>query len=97
MGHIITYCITTFLGILIGVLFNLIKSYISGEKAERVALKCLLRSNIVTQYYIYREMGSIPYYVKESILQEYEAYEALKGNSFVKDLVDEIKTWKVEK
>lgn len=97
MGNIIMYCITTIIGILIGVLFNLIKSYISGEKAERKALKCLLRSNIVTQYYIYRELGNIPFYVKESILQEYEAYYELKGNSFVSQLVNEIKEWEVQK
>ena len=97
MGNILMYCITTILGVLLGVLFNLIKHYVKGEKAERKALKCLLRSNIVTQYYVYREMGSIPFYVKESIIQEYEAYQELDGNSFVAQLVNEIKKWKVGK
>lgn len=98
MGEdILKYIITTILGILIGFLGKVIKDYIAGEKLEKEALKCLLRSNIVTQYYIYRELGGIPFYVKESIMQEFGAYKGLKGNSFVKDLVDEIKSWKVEK
>lgn len=96
-ADILKYIITTILGILIGFLAKVIKDYIAGEKIEREALKCLLRSNIVTQYYIYREIGSIPFYVKESIIQEHEAYKGLKGNSFVKDLVEEIKKLKVEK
>ena len=97
MNAILMYCITTIIGILIGVLFNVVKSYIGKEKAEKRALKCLLRSNIVTQYYVYREIGSIPFYVKESILEEFEAYKELKGNSFVLQLIEEIKKWKVEK
>ena len=97
MNTILMYCITTILGVLIGFMINLIKSYIGKEKAEKKALKCLLRSNIVTQYYVYREIGSIPFYVKESILEEFEAYKELKGNSFVMQLVEEIKKWKVQK
>lgn len=98
MGEdILKYIITSILSLIIGFMVKVIKDYVSGEKIEREALKCLLRSNIVTQFYIYREIGSIPFYVKESIIQEHEAYKGLKGNSFVKDLVEEIKTWKVEK
>ena len=98
MGQdILKYIITSVLGILIGFFAKVIKDYVKGEKLEKNALKCLLRSNIVTQYYIYRELGSIPFYVKESIIQEFEAYTGLGGNSFVLQLVEEIKNWKVEK
>ena len=98
MGNdILKYIITSILSLVIGFLVKVIKDYVSGEKIEREALKCLLRSNIVTQYYIYRDLGLIPFYVKESIIQEENAYKGLKGNSFVEDLVNEIKSWKVEK
>ena len=96
-ADILKYIVTSILSLIIGFMVKVIKDYIAGEKIEREALKCLLRSNIVTQYYIYREIGSIPFYVKESIIQEHEAYKGLKGNSFVKDLVEEIKKLKVEK
>lgn len=94
---IITYIITTFLGIFIGFLIKAIKDYVQGEKTEKEALKCLLRSNIVTQYYIYRELGSIPFYVKESMYQEESAYKGLGGNSFILQLMKEVDTWKVQK
>lgn len=98
MGNdILKYIITTFLGIFIGFLVKVIKDYTRGEKIEREALKCLLRSNIVTQYYIYRELGSIPFYVKESMYQEDSAYKGLGGNSFIPQLMKEVDTWKVEK
>jgi hypothetical protein len=93
---ILTYAITTILGILIGFIIKSINLYVLGEKIEREALKCLIRANIVSQYYVYRRIGSIPYYVKESIAQEYEAYKKLGGNSFVATLIAEINTWKVE-
>lgn len=97
MNNIIIYIITTILGLIIGFLVNMINNTIKQEKTEKKALKCLIRTNIVSQYYVYREIGHIPYYVKESIMQEFEAYKELGGNSFVKNLIDEIQNWKVEK
>ena len=52
-------CITT--GIL-GYLVAKVKEYHKKDKNQEEALKCLLRSSITSKYYVYTEMGSIPFY-----------------------------------
>lgn len=63
--------------------------------------KCLLRHNITDLYYRikYRcrndENVTIYQHELEDILHMYKQYEALSGNSYVKQIVTEVKTWKV--
>lgn len=79
----------------LGYCINTIKNYKNKDKTQGEAIKCLLRANIVNQYYVYKKIGEIPFYVKESLHKEFEAYKNLKGNSFVEDIMKEIDTWKV--
>lgn len=72
-----------------------VKKYKKRDDTEKEAIKCLLRANIVNQYYVYKKIGEIPFYVKESLHKEFEAYENLDGNSFVADVMKEIDTWRV--
>lgn len=91
ISTVITFIVSGSLGYCV----NIIKNYKSKEQVQGEAIKCLLRANIVNQYYVYKKLGEIPFYVKESLHKEHEAYKQLHGNSFVDDIMKEIDTWKV--
>lgn len=57
--------------------------------------KCQLRSDMLRIYYRHYEYKSIRQYEYENFVALYEAYKALKGNSFIDKIYSEIKTWKV--
>lgn len=79
------YIINTLLGILLGTLVSKLKNYKSENKTQSKAIRDLLRSQLVNQYYVYKEVGKVPRYVKESWYKMYESYIKLGGNSFVKE------------
>ena len=58
-------------------------------------MRCLLRSEMLRTYYHNKDREKIRQYEKENFIKLYDAYTALEGNSFIKDIHDEIKTWKV--
>ena len=41
------------------------------------------------------DLFHLPFYKKEAIAKEYEAYKVLGGNSFIDDMMNEINTWRV--
>lgn len=57
--------------------------------------KCQLRSEMLRIYYHNRKDGEIRQYEYENFVYLYEAYKALKGNSFIDKIYSEVKTWKV--
>ena len=61
--------------------------------ALREGVKCLLRSQITDVYYRYKEEESLPEYERENVDRLYEAYKALRGNSFIEDIYKEMRTW----
>ena len=63
ISTVITFVISGTLGYCV----NVIKTYKSNDKTQGEAIKCLLRANIVNQYYVYKKIGEIPFYVKESL------------------------------
>lgn len=95
INTIITVTITFIVSSLLSWALTTTKKYKQKYETEKEAIKCLLRANIVNQYYVYKKIGEIPFYVKESLHQEFEAYQGLDGNSFVEDIMKEIDTWKV--
>lgn len=66
------------------------KKQIEKDSRQEEALKCLLRSNITSKYYVYKELGAIPPYEKENIDYMYEQYKGMDGNSYVEVIVNEI-------
>ena len=74
----------------IGYLIAIIKGYRKRDKSQEEALKCLLRSNITSKYYVYKELGSIPIYEKENINYMFEQYKSMGGNSYIDNVVKEI-------
>ena len=91
LNTIITVVITSVTTTLLGC----IVLFYNREKARTEGIKCLLRAGIVNQYYEYHDKQCIPFYKKEAIAKEYEAYKALGGNSFIEDMINEINTWQV--
>ena len=74
----------------LGYLVAKVKDYKKRDVNQEEALKCLLRSNITSKYYVYNEMGSIPVYEKENIDYMFEQYKLMGGNSYVERIVKEI-------
>ena len=57
--------------------------------------RCQLRSQMLEIYYHNCEKGIIRQYEYENFIMLYEAYKALKGNSFVDKIYKEVQTWKI--
>lgn len=78
-------------GVLLGALIPLIiwiKKIVEGQK-------CQLRSDMLRIYYHHHESKTIRQYEYENFVALYEAYKALKGNSFIDKIYGEVKTWEV--
>lgn len=74
----------------LGYLVAKVKDYKKRDTNQEEALKCLLRSNITSKYYVYNEIGNIPIYEKENIDYMFEQYKLMGGNSYVERIVKEI-------
>lgn len=57
--------------------------------------KCQLRSEMLRTYYHNRETGTIRQFEYENFVMLYEAYKALKGNSFIDKIYEEVHSWEV--
>jgi hypothetical protein len=57
--------------------------------------KCQLRSEMLRIYYHNHESQEIRQYEYENFVFLYEAYKALKGNSFIDRIYSEVQTWKI--
>lgn len=57
--------------------------------------KCQLRSDMLRIYYHHRESEKIRQYEYENFIMLYEAYKALKGNSFIDKIYTEVKKWEI--
>ena len=57
--------------------------------------RCQLRSDMLRTYYHHRETETIRQYEYENFVFCYEAYKALKGNSFIDKIYSEVKKWEV--
>lgn len=72
-----------------------IRERIFNVTQRNEGVKCLLRNEILKTYYKYKDDERIPQYAKENVLKCFEAYKTLKGNSFVMDIIKEIRDWEV--
>ena len=78
-------------GVLIGVIVPVIM------KINKIATgeKCQLRSDMLQIYYHNRDKKEIKQYEYENFVLLYEAYKALKGNSFIDKINKEVMSWEV--
>lgn len=58
-------------------------------------LKCQLRTAMLRTYYECKDSKKIRQYEAENFKKNYNAYKALKGNSFIDDINDIVKTFEV--
>ena len=79
----------------IGVLLGVIIPVVVCIRKIADGTKCQLRSEMLRIYYHNREKGIIRQYEYENFVMLYEAYKALKGNSFIDKIYDEIKDFEV--
>ena len=57
--------------------------------------KCQLRSDMLQIYYHNKDTKKIRQYEFENFVLMYEAYKALKGNSFIDTIYTEVKKWEI--
>lgn len=79
----------------IGVLIGIILPVIISVRKIADGQRSLLRSEMLQIYYRNRETGDIHQYEYENFVYLYEAYKALKGNSFIDKIYSEVKTWDI--
>lgn len=79
----------------IGVLLGVIIPVIVFVRKIADGNRCQLRSEMLRIYYNNREDKTIRQYEYENFVMLYEAYKALKGNSFIDRIYKEVSTWEV--
>lgn len=79
--------ISVLVGVITPILVLIIK-IVNGQK-------CQLRSEMLQIYYHNRDNKRIRQYEYENFVFLYEAYKALKGNSFIDKIYSEITKWEV--
>jgi hypothetical protein len=77
------------IGVLVGVITPVIVLIVKITNGQ----KCQLRSEMLQIYYHNKDSRTIRQYEKENFMLLYEAYKALKGNSFIDTIYDEVRKW----
>lgn len=86
--------ITALVGEVIALISALVPAFIWIKKISN-GQKCQLRSEMLRIYYHNREAKKIRQYEYENYVYLYEAYKALKGNSFIDKIHEDIESWEV--
>lgn len=79
----------------IGAMLGVIAPLIVCIRKIASGTRCQLRSEMLRIYYHNREDKTIRQYEYENFVFLYEAYKALKGNSFIDKIYREVQTWEV--
>ena len=61
----------------------------------RKGTQCQLRSEMLRIYYHNHEKRTVRQYEYENFVMLYEAYKALKGNSFIDRIYAEVQEWSI--
>lgn len=86
--------IATLTGEVVALLSTVIPIVVKIQKIGN-GTKCQLRSEMLRIYYHNREKQIIRQYEYENFVYLYEAYKALKGNSFIDKIYKEVQEWEV--
>jgi len=79
----------------IGVLLGVILPVIVSIRKISNGTRCQLRSEMLRIYYHNHDKRVIRQYEFENFVLLYEAYKALKGNSFIDKISEEVHEWDV--
>lgn len=80
----------------VGVLLGVIVPVIVSIRKIADGTRCQLRSEMLRIYYRNHESQKIRQFELENFIMLYEAYKALKGNSFIDKIYKEVLSWEVE-
>lgn len=86
--------LTTLVAELLALIGAITPIFLSVRKVSQ-GQKCLMRSDMLSIYYHNREKRTIRQYEYENFVMLYEAYKALKGNSFIDRIKKEVDEWDV--
>lgn len=86
--------LTALLAELVALIGAITPIFLSVRKVSN-GQRCLLRSDMLSIYYHNREKKTIRQYEYENFVMLYEAYKALKGNSFIDKIYSEVREWEV--
>lgn len=75
-------------------LFGLISTLWVQIKSSREGTKCSLRNDILDIYEKCKPTKTISLYQLEAVELSFKLYQKLKGNSFVQEIVKEMRTFK---
>ena len=79
----------------VGVLLGVIVPVIISIRKIADGTRCQLRSEMLRIYYHNHESEKIRQFELENFIMLYEAYKALKGNSFIDKIYKEVLSWEV--
>lgn len=77
------------------VLLGVIIPVISTVQKIADGQRCQLRSEMLRIYYHAQKTGTIRQYEYENFVMLYEAYKALKGNSFIDKIYKEVQEFEI--
>lgn len=86
--------IITFIGEIVA-LIGVIAPIIVWVRKVAEGTKCQLRSEMLRTYYHNKDDKKIRQYEYENFVFLYEAYKALKGNSFIDKIYEEVQSWEI--
>lgn len=75
---------------------NLIQQISSDLNSDREATRAALRHSITYIYQKYLPQKCLPPNIKKDLCSLYEAYEILKGNSYIHEIYEEMMRWDVK-
>lgn len=79
----------------IGILLKVISPIVKTMSRIVAGTRCQLRTEMLRIYYRGREQKVIRQYEYENFVMSYEAYKALKGNSFIDEIYEKVQTWEI--
>ena len=79
----------------IGILLSVIIPVIVSIRKISNGTKCQLRSEMLRIYYRNHDTGKIRQFEYENFVMLYEAYKALKGNSFIDKIYKELQEFEI--
>lgn len=86
--------ISFFIGEIIALMSMMTPVWVNNHKIKKGQL-CQLRSDMLQIYYHNKDDKKIRQYELQNFLLLYEAYKALKGNSFIETIKEEVVTWEM--
>ena len=81
--------------LIMGYLISLLRNYSKKDKLSQKALMIMLQSNLTNTYFQYEKKKVVPEYIYQNWTNEFKVYRELGGNSYVCDLAERAKDWKI--